>query len=180
VDAWAPDRARRAVIDKMPLRSMALPVISRLFPDARVLLTVRDPRDVVLSCFRRAFAINPSTYEFTSLEGTARLYDAVMRLVFTYERSLKLNLRIVRHEKLVTDFRSEAANILEFLGLPWADEVVDFVSSARRRAIRTPSANQIRRGLNTEGFGQWRAYENELAPVLPILAPWVAAWGYEP
>ena len=50
---------------------------------------------------------------------------------------------------------------------------------ARARQIRTPSANQVRRGLTREGFGQWKGYERQLAPVLPILEPWVRYWGYE-
>ena len=34
------------------------------------------------------------------------------------------------------------------------------------------------RGLYREGIGQWRRYRDQLAPVLPILAPWVAEFGY--
>ena len=123
--------------------------------------------------------MNASTFEFTSLESTARLYDAVMQLVVTCRERLPLNLRVVRHETLVSDFDSEVPDILDFLGLRWVDEVAGFAQSARRRSIRTPSANQVREGLNGEGVGQWRCYAQELAPVLPILEPWVRHWGYE-
>jgi hypothetical protein len=122
--------------------------------------------------------MNPSTFEFTTLESTARLYDAVMRLIVTCRERLHLNLRVVHHEDLVARFDAEVSGILEFLGLGWADEVAGFAQSARGRAIRTPSANQIRKGLNAEAIGQWRCYEKELAPVLPILEPWVRHWGY--
>ncbi len=46
------------------------------------------------------------------------------------------------------------------------------------RDVRTPSARQVRAGFNRRGVGRWRAYAAELAPVLPTLAPWVAAFGY--
>lgn len=179
VDAWAPKRGSRGVIDKMPLRSLSLPVIAKLFPEARVLLCVRDPRDVVLSCFRRTFSINRTTYEFTGLERTARFYDSVMRLIEAYREKLKLNLRVVRHEALVEDFSGEVARILDFVGLSWTIEVTNFASSAKKRAIRTPSANQIREGINRNMLGQWKDYQVELDPVLPLLDPWVRFWGYD-
>ena len=43
-----------------------------------------------------------------------------------------------------------------------------------------PSADQVARGLNAEGVGQWRRYEAQLAPVLSLLEPWAARFGYPP
>ena len=74
----------RVFIDKMPLSNVQLPVIAKLFPNARVLFARRDPRDVVLSCFRRRFGMNPSMYQLLTLEGAAAYYDAVMRLSELY------------------------------------------------------------------------------------------------
>jgi hypothetical protein len=44
--------------------------------------------------------------------------------------------------------------------------------------IRSVSAAQVRQGLYGGAVGQWRRYERELAPVLPILQPWVQRFGY--
>ena len=73
-------------LDKMPLNAVFLPLIARLFPNAKILLALRDPRDVVLSCFRRRFAMNAGMYEFTELENTAAYYEAVMDLDRTLSR----------------------------------------------------------------------------------------------
>jgi len=70
--------AGKVSIDKHPLNTLKLPLIAKLFPQAKVLFAVRDPRDVVLSCFRRRFKMNPAMYELLSLSGAAGLYDAVM------------------------------------------------------------------------------------------------------
>lgn len=80
----------RILIDKLPLHSVTLPVIAKLFPDAVILFALRDPRDVVLSCFRRRFQINAAMFEFLTLAGTARYYTAVMRLVIRYRDILPL------------------------------------------------------------------------------------------
>src|SRR5882724_4212272 len=63
------------LIDQTPLNSLHLPVVAKLFPEAKIIFALRDPRDVVLSCFRRLFVVNDYVYEFHSLEGTAAFYD---------------------------------------------------------------------------------------------------------
>ena len=57
----------------MPLNTVLLPLVAKLFPDAKILFALRDPRDVVLSCFRRRFGMSPQMYDFLTLEGAARL-----------------------------------------------------------------------------------------------------------
>jgi Flp pilus assembly protein TadD len=170
----------KVFVDKMPLASVALPVVAKLFPGALLLFARRDPRDVVLSCFRRRFGMNPSMYQLLSLESAAAYYDAVMRLSELYREILPLKQHIVRYESLVDDFEATARSACDFLGLEWDERLFDFAASARRRGISTPSASQVARGLNREGKGTWRRYASQLAPVLPILQPWVERFAYEP
>ena len=65
-----------------------------------------------------------------------------------------------------------------FIGLEWTDAFRSFDKTAQRRGVRTASATQVRRGLY-DGGGQWRRYAEQLAPVLPILAPWVERFGFD-
>jgi tetratricopeptide (TPR) repeat protein len=170
------DLAGKVLIDKNPLNSMRLPIIAKLFPGARIIFAERDPRDVVLSGYRRLYY--SQMLEFHTLDGAARFYDAVMRVTDIYRARLTLEAHTVRHETLVTDFEGEARRVLAFLGLEWTPAVLDF---ARGPVISvTPSAAQVAQGLNTDSVGQWRRYEDALAPVLPILEPWAVELGYEP
>jgi len=168
----------KVFIDKMPLYSLLLPLIARLFPGAWILFSERDPRDVVFSCFRRAFQINAGMYQFTSLESSARFYDLTMTAAQTYLRAFPMTVRLTRHENLVTDFDGESRSLCEFLGLEWTREVTRFADRARERGIRTPSAPQVRRGLYATGIGQWHRYTEHLAPVMPILNRWAETLGY--
>ena len=68
----------KVFIDKQPLNTFNLPLISKLFPEARILFAIRDPRDVVFSCFRRHFEVNSTMFEFLDLAGGARFYSAVI------------------------------------------------------------------------------------------------------
>lgn len=168
----------KVFIDKMPLASVQLPLVAKLFPNARVLFARRDPRDVVLSCFRRRFGMNPSMYQLLTLEGAAAFYDAVMGLSERYREILPLAQHIVRYESLVEDFEGTARSACDFLGLEWDTGMADFAARARSRGISTPSAAQVARGLNREGQGAWRRYEGQMNPILPLLAPWVERFGY--
>ena len=174
------DVAGRVFIDKQPWNTLKLPLVVKLFPAAKILFCLRDPRDVVLSCFRRRFLMSAPNYEMLTLEGTARLYDATMRLAELYRAKLPLDLLQLRHEDLVADFDNHVQLMCDFLGLEWEDAMRDFAAHAKSRAITTPSSAQVRQGLNREGIGHWRRYREQMAPVLPILQPWVERFGYEP
>ena len=170
--------AGKVFVDKAPGETANLVLMRRLFPRARFLFAVRDPRDVVLSCLRQSFQMNAMTYEFTTLETAARCYDAVMRAAFAARERLPLDLLEVRHEALVADFEPRLREICAFLDLDWRPSMADVAATARARRIRTPSAVQVRAGLNARGVGGWRAYGDQLAPVLPVLQPWADRFGY--
>lgn len=176
--AYRPDLAGKIFIDKMPLNTVILGLIAKLFPGAKVLFAVRDPRDVVLSCFRRLFGMNPATFQLLTLDGAARYYDAVMRLATIYRDLLPLPVHVVRYEGLVADLKAEVEAVCAFIGVDWDDSMWDFAEHSRARPIRTPSAKQVRRGLYADGVDQWKPYTEQLAPVLPLLAPWIEKFGY--
>ncbi len=173
------DPAGRVFIDKLPLNSIKLPLIARLFPEARILFAVRDPRDVVLSCFRQRFRVNPSMFEFLTLEGAARFYAQVMSLSALYQSRFGLRVHQHRYEDLVGDFEGATRAVCDFIGLEWSEDMRRFDRDGERRTISTPSAAQVARGLY-DGGGQWRRYAAQLAPVIPHLRPWIERFGYPP
>ena len=140
---------------------------------------MRDPRDVALSCLRNNFQLNALTYAFTDLAQTAACYAACMELAQIYRSVLPLKVMDVRHEALVADLDKGLAAICQFLDLTPEPAMSDVAGTANRRSVRTPSAQQVRAGLNRKGLARWRSYETELAPVLPVLEPWVRRFEYD-
>ncbi|HSZ51319.1 MAG TPA: sulfotransferase [Caulobacteraceae bacterium] len=171
------DLAGKTLLDKLPLHTLALPVIAKLFPDATILFALRDPRDVVLSCFRRRFRQNAAMAEFLTLPDAARYYDAIMTLAGVYRALLSLEALEVRHEAIVADFDARLGHVLDALDLPWDDAVRGFAARAAARP-RTPSDLQLAAGLNEAGLGQWRRYAPYLGGVRAILDPWAVRLGY--
>ena len=171
------DSAGAPLVDMDPLKSLRLPLIARLFPEARVVLTRRDPRDVVWSCFHTHFALSNAALEFTTLEGAARHYDAVMRLTEAATARLPLTVHVLDYHRLIGDFEQETRALCTFAGLPWSEDLRRFDRTAKARGVSTASAGQVRKGLY-DGRRQWEAYAEQLAPVMPILAPWIEKFGY--
>ena len=167
----------RLIVDKLPLHTLALPLISRLFPNARIIFAVRDPRDVVLSCFRRRFQLNSAMYEFLTLPRATEFYGAVMDLATTFLPLSPLAVRTVRHEELASDYEAKLGDTLQFLGLDWDEGVRGFNRLARENP-RTPTDLQLIKGLTTQGIGQWTRYREQLEPVLPLLDRWVRHFNY--
>jgi tetratricopeptide (TPR) repeat protein len=174
------DAKGRILIDKQPYNTLKLPLIARLFPDARIIFAVRDPRDVVLSCFRQRFRMNPSNFELLTIGGATNFYASSMQLAEILRSKLPLDVMEVRHEDLIADLPTRLAEVCAFARIPWLDSLTAFAQRTRSRAIATPSAAQIVQGVNQEGVGQWRNYETRLKDILPVLAPWVTRFGYPP
>jgi tetratricopeptide (TPR) repeat protein len=174
------DAAGKVFVDKHPLNTLKLPLIARLFPRAKILFAIRDPRDVVLSCFRRRFNMNPAMYELLTLNGGAAFYDVVMEFADQARPLLGQSWHVVRYESLVSDFEREMHSIGEFLNLEGAADLGDFAGRVQQRERATPSTAQLARGLVRSALDTWKHYVAPLQPILPALNPWVERLGYPP
>ncbi|HWE45615.1 MAG TPA: sulfotransferase [Caulobacteraceae bacterium] len=161
-------------VDRLPLNAMRAPVIARLFPGAATIFTVRDPRDVVLSCFRGRLQMNPTMYEFLSLDGAARIFDLMMRLTLLYREKLPSRRGLIRYEDLVDKPEEQLAAACGFIGVPCTAEMRAFAAVENAKA----TANPEQRGYYGETVDHWRRYAAHLEPVAQILAPWVKLFGY--
>ena len=172
------DVAGKVFIDKHPLNTLRLPLIDRLFPEAKVLFARRDPRDVVFGCFRRRFRMNAAMYELLTLQGAAEFYDAVMGFAEQVRPLLGLGWHEVRYESLLADLAQQTRAICEFIGIEWVAGMEDFASRVSMREHATPSTAQLARGLDRSGAEHWRHYQAQLERVLPTLRYWVDRLGY--
>ncbi len=167
------------LVDKLPLNLVHAALLSRAFPKARLLVSLRDPRDVCLSCFAQDFVLNEAMVQFVDLGRTAELYRQVMGLWLELRDRLEMSWLELRYEDLVADLEGSARRLLDFLGLPWRDEVLRYHEVASRRTVLTPSHQDVSQPIFTRARGRWRRYERQLAPILPTLEPLVSALGYD-
>jgi tetratricopeptide (TPR) repeat protein len=172
--------AEPLLLDKNPLSTNVLPLIRRLFPEARIILALRHPCDVVFSCFATNFRLNHGMSNFLTLESAAELYDLTFSFFERVQELIPMAVHKVRYEDVIADPEQELQRVVEFLGLPWMGEVVDHQKTARDRGrVKTASYAQIVEPIYSRSAGRWRNYRQHLEPILPVLQPWIDKFGYE-
>jgi tetratricopeptide (TPR) repeat protein len=170
---------QRLLVDKNPELTLLLPLVARVFPEMKIVFALRDPRDVVISCFMQRLPLNPVSVHYLTLERTARKYVATMNAWLKIRPMLKNPWIEVRYEDTVADVERQARLILDFLGLPWDDAVLDFQRHAQQKHIHSPTYEAVTRPIYQSSIGRWRNYASQLEPFMGILQPFIAAFGYQ-
>ncbi|MDX8497990.1 autotransporter outer membrane beta-barrel domain-containing protein [Mesorhizobium sp. VK4C] len=162
----------RLVLDKNPSIFSVLPGAVRFFPDSRMLVALRDPRDVVWSCFTQYLPINPTTAAFVRLDTTAEQTTAELGQWVRLRPRLATPWLEVRYENLVQQTEPELRRVLSFLGLPWSPDVLAF--HERGDMVRSPTYAAAAQPVHGNALGRWQRYaalfeplEAQLGQVVP-------------
>ncbi|MGD1087421.1 MAG: sulfotransferase [Verrucomicrobiota bacterium] len=170
----------RLLIDKNPDFQSLIPAFVRFFPEIKLLVAIRDPRDAVLSCFMQPlWPLSTGNATFLNLEGTVGTYTRVMGIWLTLKPLVKNPFLEVRYEDMVDDLESVARKTLDFLGVPWDARVMKFDEHARQKVVRSPTYSDVTKPVYKGAVGRWRNYQKYLEPHLEKLEPVVKAFGYE-
>ena len=172
-------RPEALLVDKSPLHMNKVPLIHRMFPDARFILALRHPCDVVLSCYMTSFRLNDSMASFLDLASAAEYYDLSFGHWSNCTGIMPVSTFPIRYEDVVEDAEAELRPLLAYLGLEWREAVMDHRGTARARGlISTASYSQVTEGLYRRAAGRWERYAAQLEPVMPVLKPWADQFGY--
>jgi tetratricopeptide (TPR) repeat protein len=157
----------RFVTDKTPGNYMALPFIAWMFPDARIIRCVRDPRDVGFSCFEQNFRAGVSfAYRLDAFACAHRCYEQI----WAHWRSCSdVAVFDLRYEHLVREPEAVARSLVEYCGLAWDPACLD--TARPKHAVRTASFWQVRQPINSRSVGKWRRYEPWLKEFLKQVGP---------
>jgi tetratricopeptide (TPR) repeat protein len=174
-----PDLGQHQLVDKNPLNLLCLPMIVRLFPAARIILCVRHPYDVVLSCSMQSFRSPAFMVLCSSLERLARGYARALAHCCEHLEVFAPNWLELRYEDLTSEFDEQVARLGAFLGVADPSPMADFAEHARhKRFISTPSYAEVTAPVHRRSIGRWQAYRARFEPVLGILSPWIENFGY--
>lgn len=169
---------QRTLVDKTTLNTLNVELINVLFPDAQVIFTIRDPRDICLSCIMQSFVLSPLTVHLLAWRDCARFYALVMDYWLSVRDALSLNWTELRYEDVVVDLEGQFRPVFEKLGLEWSDACIEFYRHAQRKLVKTPSFDQVTRPLYTTSAGRWRNYQQHYAAILPELEPFITLYRY--
>jgi len=168
----------RLLLDKNPALTMQLPTMCAMFPGMGIILALRDPRDVVISCFMQSLYMNSISSNYLDLGATCRQYAAIMDSWLKIRDLMENRWIELRYEDLVGQPEDESRRVLKFLGLPWDPKILEFHDRARTRYVSSPTYEAVTRKIHRGAIGRWKNYEKYLEPHLETLQPYVDAFGY--
>ena len=166
------------LIDKNPLNILRLPAITRMFPNARILLAIRHPCDVLLSCFMQHFRAE-FAWHCRDVPTLALAYRRAMDFWYQQAALLRPSVMEVHYESFVGNFEAEVREVARFLDLPWTDAMLEPGEHARKKGfISTPSYSQVVQPVHLRSIDRWRDYERHLLSAVPELRDYLDRWGY--
>ncbi len=146
------------ITDKMPHNFYLLGLIELLFPRARVIHCQRDPMDTCLSIYFQSF-LDAHNYA-RDLFSLGTHYHQYQRLMEHWQYTLSIPILNVCYEDLVSQPENTVRDMLEFCGLEWDEQCLQFYKLARK--VDTASYDQVRQPLHTKSVKRWRHYEQYL------------------
>jgi len=153
-------------IDKMPNNFRHVGLIRLILPNAKIIDARRQPMACCFSAWKQLFA---EGQEFSyDLEDVGRYYRDYVQLMDHWDEVLPGFVLRVQHEDVVEDLEGQVRRMLEFCGVPFEDNCLEFHRT--ERSVRTPSSEQVRQPIYRQGLDAWKHFEAELEPLKAALS----------
>ena len=164
--------SRPLFVDKLPNNWMFVPFIHLILPNARIVDARRHPLGCGMSNFRQHFARGQDfTYD---LGDFGRYYSDYVRLMAHMDAVMPLRVHRVIYERMIEHTEAEVRALLEYCGLEFQPACLEFYNT--ERAVRTPSAQQVRQPIYKDSADEWRRYERHLQPLKDAIGPVLDAY----
>ncbi len=171
--------AGRVHLDKNPNHTSLIAGLCRLFPESRFLFAVRDPRDVLVSVYLRYFPLTEFSAGLLTLGSACQMYASDMNIWLRMRELLAVNALEVKYEDTVTDLPGQARRALEFLGLEWDEQVLNYRQHTASKVVNSPSHDTVREPVYRRAIGRWKNYERQMGKYFERLTPYLRTFGYE-
>ncbi|MFC1684088.1 sulfotransferase [Pseudomonadota bacterium] len=153
------------VVNKHPLNFRHIGLILLMFPNAKIIHTVRDPLDTCLSCFFQNFT---KGQEYScNLTNLADFYNGYKRIMQHWESVFPGRIHEIHYENIIADQEQNSRALLEFCSLPWEEGCLSFHET--KREVTTASKFQVRRPIYKTSVKRWKNYEKQLQPLIKRL-----------
>jgi tetratricopeptide (TPR) repeat protein len=166
------------LLDKNPSPTAWLHLWLRLFPELKVIIALRDPRDVIISCYFQNLRLNATNANFLSLERTAQHYADLTDVWLRMRELGGFEWMETRYEDVVAGLEPEGRRVTEFLGLSWHPQQAAFHETNRNKFVFSPTYSDATRPVFQRAVGRWRNYADALTPIQERLAPYCRAFNY--
>lgn len=142
------------IIDKRPDNIFYMPLIKRMYPKAKIIITDRELKDNALSILFQQ--LGPNFNYANSVTDINHYYSCVQKLIKYYMEIYDQDIMVVHYESVVTNFTATVQKIFRFLELDWDPEVANF--HLNKRLVMTASMSQVKKPIHQGSIGRWKNY----------------------
>ncbi len=169
----------RVLLDKNPSPTAWLHLWLRVFPELKVIIALRDPRDVAVSCFfQNMNGLTATNANFLTIERTARHYADLMDVWLRMRELGGFEWIETRYEDVVANLEAEGRRVTQFTGLDWHPSQANYRDAAAKKILHAPTYHDVTKPVYRRAIGRWERYAAELAPIQERLEPYCKAFGY--
>jgi tetratricopeptide (TPR) repeat protein len=169
----------RILIDKNPSLLPFITPYIRLFPGQKIIVMLRDPRDVLVSCMMSYMPLNDFSVDFLELDTAVNRVESDVAIWLNVRDKLPEQCCIeVKYETLVDDFELEAKRLLSALGLPWSEDVKNYRNAKIKSEVFSSTYAEVANPIHSDALKRWHNYEQFLSPYLNRLEELATKLGY--
>lgn len=154
------------ITDKMPGNFFLIGMIKVILPRAKIVHCLRDPVDTCVSIFKNFFTSDAMRYADNLVE-LGQYYCLYRDLMNHWQQVLPEFTYSIQYENLVEDQEKQARLLLDYCGLEWNDQCLNFHRTDR--AVHTISYSQVRKPIYNSSVRSWKRYEKWLSPLIENL-----------
>jgi hypothetical protein len=177
-EAMGVSMAGRVLVDKNPSLLPVITLYRRMLPASRLVICLRDPRDVLVSCLLSYLPLNDFSVDFLDLDS------AVERLRFDLSLWRELRGKLanhwveIRYEHLVADMQTAIAPVLKLLNLYWDDQILRYREANAGQQVYSPTYAEVAVPIYARAVGRWQNYSAQLEQAIPRLEATLDSLGY--
>ena len=151
------------ICDKMPHNFILIGFIKLILPEAKIIYCKRDPMDNCFSLYSHKFLelSHQYSYDQKTLVNYYRLHEELMEFWISQYGG---EIFTLDNEKLVNNQEKISKELIEFCGLEWEKECLEFYKN--KRQVRTASIEQVRNPINNKSIRAWKKYQNYLSEMV--------------
>ena len=152
------EQSEKFITDKAPLNFRWIGFIKILFPNAKIIHCLREPKNNCLSMFKNLFEGGLNfTYD---QEDLVKYYQYYLELMNFWKSKYSTNILDVKYENLISNNEVEIKRMIKFCELNWEENCLAFYKN--KTPIKTMSTAQARKPIYTSSLNSFDKFKKYL------------------
>ena len=148
------------IVDKTPQNFKWIGFIKIFFPEAKIIICKRNPKDNCVSLFKNNFPSPMMNWAFDQ-EEIAEYYNQYFKLISFWKDKIPNDIYDLDYEKLINDDKNEIDKLLKFCNLELDDKCYNFTKFSKT-PIKTVSVSQANKPIYKDSINSFNSYQNYL------------------